>query len=76
MGVLMGEMETRQGSVTCRGYIIDKWQTWNINSGGINARVNSTTTTLSPISSNYDRRILSTPCESLAGLHPPQPWLI
>lgn len=38
MGVLMGEMETRQGSVTCRGYIIDKWQTWNINSGGINAR--------------------------------------
>lgn len=48
MGVLMGEMDTRQGSVTCRGYIIDKWQTWNINSGGINARVNSTTTTPAP----------------------------
>lgn len=26
MGALMGEMETWQGSVTCRGYIIDRWQ--------------------------------------------------
>lgn len=26
MGGVLGEMETRQGSVTCHGCIIDKWQ--------------------------------------------------
>lgn len=26
MGALMGATVTRQGSVTCHGYILDKWQ--------------------------------------------------